>query len=108
MLSALKNLRLSKVDKKLQELSRHEKFLGLVSGVINTDLWIQKNSDYFWDQLFSGFNIASASKLKDLYQELYRLERANEYYEDRVEALELKLAELQGELSKKSQVVART
>lgn len=96
------NIDLSKLDRKLQEYSRHEKFLGLVSGVINANLWFQKNNELFWHQVVSGFNIASATKLRELYEELYRLERAHEYYEDRVESLESKIVGLEAQLVQKA------
>ncbi len=96
------NIDLSKLDRKLQEYSRHEKVLGLVSGVINANLWFQKNNEFIWHQVVSGFNIASATKLRELYEELYRLERAHEYYEDRVEGLESKIVALEAQLAQKA------
>lgn len=93
---------LSKIDQKLQSFSRNEKLLGVVSGVINANLWLQKNNEYIWQQMFSSFNLATASKLKEVHEELYRLERSCEYYEDRVRALESKINEKLPEVSKVS------
>ncbi len=102
MLNIVKNLSLAKVDHKLQELSRSEKVLGVVSGVINANLWLQRNNEFLWSMMFSGLNVASASKLKDLHLEIYRLERSSEIYEDKVQALEAQVRELQKSLSSKA------